>query len=74
MVQTVSVKAVRIVQNVAWVKPAVIGNALLATIVVDSHVGQMMTAEALIALNIVAEENVVITIATPTTPFGSFLV
>lgn len=71
MVQTVSVKAVRIVQNVEWVKPAVIANALLAMIVMDSHVGQMLTA---VHMNIVAEEHVVITIATPTTLFWSFLV
>ena len=70
MVQTVSVKAVRVVQNVAKVKPAVVGNALLAMIVLDSHVGQVLTAEA---LNIVVEEHVVITIATtPITLFGSF--
>ena len=72
MVQTVSVKPVRIVQNVAWLKPAVVGNALLAMIVVDSHVGQMMTAE--VSIYIVAKEHVVFTIATPTTLFGSLLV
>jgi len=74
MVQTVSVKPVRIVQNVAWVKPAAMGNALLAMIVLDSHVGQMLTAGVLVMNIIVAEEHVVITIATPTTLFGSFLV
>ena len=54
----------------AKVKPAVVGNALLAMIVLDSHVGQMLTAEA---LNIVAEKHVIITSATtPITLFGSF--
>ena len=72
MVQTVSVKAVRIVQNVEWVKAAVIANALLAMIVTDSHVGLMLTVE--VYMNIVVEEHVVLTSATPTTLFGSLLV
>ena len=61
MFQTLSVNPVCTVRIVEWVKPAVMRNVL------DSHVGQMLTAEVLI----VEEEPVVIPLNT--TPTGNTL-